>query len=64
MFSNLFSIIVALMRDVMLSQDCLYTLVERSLEGDQAPIVGSIDNPNRELRDELSLIQSCPEVFL
>jgi hypothetical protein len=24
------------MRDVMLSQDCVYTLVERSLEGDQA----------------------------
>jgi hypothetical protein len=24
---------VALMRDVMLSQDCLYTLVGRSLEG-------------------------------
>src|SRR5208283_369316 len=44
MFSNLFSIIVALMRDVMLSQDCLYTLVERSLEGDQARIVGSIVN--------------------
>jgi mannitol-1-phosphate/altronate dehydrogenase len=53
-----------LMCDVMLSQDCLYTLVERSLEGDQARIIGSIDNPNGELRDELSLIQSCPEVFL
>jgi hypothetical protein len=30
------------MRDVMLSQDCLYTLVERSLEEDQARIIGSI----------------------
>jgi mannitol 2-dehydrogenase len=29
-------------RDVMLAQDCLYTLVERSLEGDKARIVGSI----------------------
>jgi hypothetical protein len=28
----------------MLSQDCLYTLVERSLEGDQARIIGSIVN--------------------
>src|SRR5438876_12380880 len=27
---------VTLMRDVMLSQDCLYTLVERSLEADRA----------------------------
>jgi hypothetical protein len=34
------------------------------LESDQARIIGSIDNPNGELRDELSLIQSCPEVFL
>ena len=32
----------ARIRDVMLSQDCLYTLVERSLEGDQARIIGSI----------------------
>jgi len=32
----------ARIRDVMLSQDCLYTLVERSLEGDKARIVGSI----------------------
>jgi mannitol 2-dehydrogenase len=32
----------ARMRDVMLSQDCLYTLVERSLEGDKARVVGSI----------------------
>jgi hypothetical protein len=32
------------MRDVMLSQDCLYTLVERNLEGDQARIIGSIVN--------------------
>jgi mannitol 2-dehydrogenase len=31
-------------RDVMLSQDCLYTLVERSLEGDKARIIGSIVN--------------------
>ena len=51
------------MRDVMLSQDCLYPLVERSLEGDQARIIGSIDSPNRELRVDRSLIQSCPEVF-
>jgi mannitol 2-dehydrogenase len=29
-------------RDVMLSQDCLYTLVERSMEGDKARIIGSI----------------------
>jgi mannitol 2-dehydrogenase len=32
----------ARIRDVMLSQDCLYTLVERSLEGDKARIIGSI----------------------
>ena len=32
------------MRDVMISQDCLYTLVERSLEGDKARIIGSIVN--------------------
>jgi hypothetical protein len=30
------------MRNVMLSQDCLYTPVERGLEGDQARIIGSI----------------------
>jgi len=34
----------ARMRDVMFSQDCLYTLVERSLEGDKARIIGSIVN--------------------
>jgi mannitol 2-dehydrogenase len=34
----------ARIRDVMLSQDCLYTLVERSLEGDKARIIGSIVN--------------------
>ena len=34
----------ARMRDVMISQDCLYTLVERSLEGDKARIIGSIVN--------------------
>jgi mannitol 2-dehydrogenase len=34
----------ARMRDVMRSQDCLYTLVERSLEGDKARIIGSIVN--------------------
>jgi mannitol 2-dehydrogenase len=34
----------ARIRDVMLSQDCLYTLVERSLQGDQARIIGSIVN--------------------
>src|SRR5262249_30259464 len=34
----------ARIRDVMLSQNCLYTLVERSLEGDRARIVGSIVN--------------------
>jgi mannitol 2-dehydrogenase len=34
----------ARIRDVMISQDCLYTLVERSLEGDHARIVGSIVN--------------------
>ena len=32
------------MRDVMLSQDCLYALVKRSLEGDQARMIGSIVN--------------------
>jgi mannitol 2-dehydrogenase len=32
----------ARIHDVMLSQDCLYTLVERSLEGDKARVVGSI----------------------
>lgn len=30
------------MRDVLRSQDCLYTLVERSTAGDQARVVGSI----------------------
>ncbi len=30
------------MRDALLSQDCLYTLVERSKEGDRARIIGSI----------------------
>jgi mannitol 2-dehydrogenase len=34
----------ARIRDVMLSQNCLYTLVERSLEGDKARIIGSIVN--------------------
>jgi mannitol 2-dehydrogenase len=34
----------ARIRDVMTSQDCLYTLVERSLEGDKARIIGSIVN--------------------
>ncbi|MGA8657985.1 MAG: mannitol dehydrogenase family protein [Chthoniobacterales bacterium] len=34
----------ARIRDVMRSQDCLYTLVERSLEGDNARIIGSIVN--------------------
>ncbi|HEV3209297.1 MAG TPA: mannitol dehydrogenase family protein [Chthoniobacterales bacterium] len=34
----------ARIRDVMLSQDCLYTLVERSLAGDKARIIGSIVN--------------------
>ena len=34
----------ARMRDVMISQDCLYTLVERSLAGDKARIIGSIVN--------------------
>jgi mannitol 2-dehydrogenase len=32
----------ARMRDVMHSQDCLYALVERSMEGDKARIIGSI----------------------
>lgn len=30
------------MRDALGSQDCLYTLVERSLLGDRARIIGSI----------------------
>ncbi|MGB3202490.1 MAG: mannitol dehydrogenase family protein, partial [Nodosilinea sp.] len=30
------------MRDVMQAQDCLYTLVERSPDGDQARVIGSI----------------------
>src|SRR6476620_12715521 len=30
------------MREALQSQDCLYTLVERSLEGDRARIIGSI----------------------
>ena len=34
----------ARIRDVMLSQNCLYTLVERSIEGDTARIIGSIVN--------------------
>lgn len=40
------------MRDALQSQDCLYTLVERSIEGDRARVIGSImrylfapDNP-------------------
>lgn len=32
------------MRDVMQSQDCLYTLVERSPSGDNARVIGSIVN--------------------
>lgn len=32
----------ARMRDVMAAQQCLYTLVERSIEGDKARVVGSI----------------------
>jgi mannitol 2-dehydrogenase len=34
----------ARIRDVMSSQDCLYTLVERSLGGDSARVIGSIVN--------------------
>ncbi|MGB7837766.1 MAG: mannitol dehydrogenase family protein, partial [Terrimicrobiaceae bacterium] len=34
----------ARIRDVMQSQDCLYTLVERSLAGDTARVIGSIVN--------------------
>src|ERR1700735_1042610 len=34
----------ARMRDVMLAQDHLYTLVERDTEGDRARVVGSIVN--------------------
>ncbi len=34
----------ARIRDVMQSQDCLYTLVERSLAGDAARVIGSIVN--------------------
>lgn len=34
----------ARMRDALVSQDCLYTLVERSIEGDRARIIGSIAN--------------------
>lgn len=34
----------ARIRDVMRSQDCLYTLVERSVAGDTARIIGSIVN--------------------
>ena len=34
----------ARIRDVMLSQNCLYALVEGSLEGDTARIIGSIVN--------------------
>ena len=34
----------ARIRDVMLSQDCLYTLVERSVAGDTARVIGSIVN--------------------
>jgi mannitol 2-dehydrogenase len=34
----------ARIRDVMISQDCLYTLVQRSVEGDKARIIGSIVN--------------------
>ncbi|MGZ0655895.1 mannitol dehydrogenase family protein [Coraliomargarita sp. W4R53] len=34
----------ARIRDVMRAQDCLYTLVERSLEGDSPRVIGSIVN--------------------
>src|SRR5271156_4192951 len=34
----------ARMRDVMLAQDYLYTLVERGMEGDSARVVGSMVN--------------------
>lgn len=34
----------ARIRDVMLEQDCLYTLLERSIEGDSPRVVGSIVN--------------------
>jgi mannitol 2-dehydrogenase len=34
----------ARIRDVLLSQDCLYTVVERSSEGDTARVIGSIVN--------------------
>jgi mannitol 2-dehydrogenase len=34
----------ARMRDVMKSQDCLYTVVERSAQGEQGRIIGSIKN--------------------
>src|SRR5260370_5054958 len=34
----------ARLRDVMISEDCLYTLVKRSLEGEKARIIGSIVN--------------------
>ena len=51
----------ARIRDVMRSQDCLYTLVERSLEGDTARIVGSIvdfsfapDDPQKVLEQMAS----------
>jgi mannitol 2-dehydrogenase len=32
----------ARMRDVLLSQDCLYTMVERSSQGDNARVIGSL----------------------
>ena len=51
----------ARIRDVMRSQDCLYTLVERSLEGDTARIIGSIvdfsfapDDPQKVLEQMAS----------
>ena len=42
------------MCDVMLSQDCLYTLVERCLEGDQARIIGSWTDPAHQRVAEIS----------
>jgi mannitol 2-dehydrogenase len=51
----------ARLRDVMRSQDCLYTLVERNVEGDTARIIGSIvdfsfapDDPQKVLEQMAS----------
>ena len=57
------------MRDALLSQDCLYTLVERSPDGDRARIIGSIARylfapDDRQAVIEAMAAESCRIVTL